>query len=605
MRVPDEKKLEIQRATDIVELIQQYVPLKRSGASFKGLCPFHNEKTPSFHVNPARQIFHCFGCHKGGDVFSFLVEHDKVTFPEALRILGERAGIRLDYESSQNGVGSGQRAAVLKANAFAADFYHRSWLEGAHSAGVRAYVEKRGISAGTAAQFKIGYAPEAWEALLGNARRAGIDDKTLELAGLVSPRSEGHGHYDRFRNRLMFPIWDGRNEVIGFGARTLDGREPKYLNSPETPVFSKGRCLYGLNFARSAAAKTNALAIVEGYTDVVVAHQFGFANVVATLGTALTEEHLRVLRRYGERVYVVYDGDAAGEKAADRSLDLFLRENVELRVVTLPAGLDPDEVLLQRGAEAFQACLDAAKELFDYRLDVAVRRFGAGSLATQAQVIDEILGSLLATTNPVRRDLSVMHVAGALRVDEKTLRLRLRERSAARAALPRPASAAPGTGASAPASGGAPLRASGARLRDPAIEAAEWLIEALLAAPEAIPMVRERVPLEDFPDDGTRRIAGTIFDLADSGHEVTAAAVTTILGDDPLARRVIELADQEFPRERAATRIDESARTLEIVRLKAQAAEHKRRMIVSTDPEEKTRLAMELESIRKAQHEKL
>ncbi|MBI3268528.1 MAG: DNA primase [Planctomycetes bacterium] len=575
-RIPDEKKLEILRATDIVELIQPYVPLKRAGANFKGLCPFHNEKTPSFIVNPARQSFHCFGCHKGGDCFTFLVEHDKVSFPEALKILADRAGIHVEFEGGDSGAGR-NRPGLLKVLQFAADFYHRSYLDSPGAAEVRDYVTRRGISAGSAAQFKLGYAPNAWDALLVAARKKEFSPAALVEGGLACPRRDGSGHYDRFRHRLQFPIWDGRDQVIGFGARTLDGTEPKYLNSPETPTFSKGRTLYGINFARGAAAKTGALCIMEGYTDVIVAHQFGFTNAVATLGTALTEDHVRLLRRYAARIYVVYDGDAAGEKAAERSLDMFLREDLELRVATLPAGLDPDECLLQRGKEVFQGCLDQAKELFEYRLEAACRRFGTDTIAGQTRVIEEILESLQAATNTVRRDLQVQRLAVELKVDENTLRRRLNERTAAAVAA---AGRAPGPNRDARAAGAAgPAGAVGRpAAHDRVSIAGEWLIEAMLADPQFVGLVREQVPPEDFPTQETREIAEGIFSLADSGHSVTVGAVSAVLGEGSLSGRVVELAEREFPPERARARIDDSIKTLVDARLKARSAEISRRL---------------------------
>lgn len=593
-RIPDDKKLEIQRATDIVELIQPYVPLKRTGANFKGLCPFHNEKTPSFIVSPARQTFHCFGCHKGGDCFTFLVEHDKVTFPEALKILADRAGIQVTFDEDPRGGGHG-RAALLKLTQLAGDFFHRFYLDSMQAADVRAYVTRRGISPGAAAQFKLGYAPNAWDGLLTAARKKGVNEKALEEAGLVCPRRDGSGYYDRFRHRLVFPIWDGRDETVGFGARALDDSEPKYLNSPETSLFSKGRSLYGINFARGAAAKTGALCIVEGYTDVIVAHQFGFTNVVATLGTALTDEHLRLLRRYAGRIYLVYDGDAAGVKAADRSLDLFLREEMEVRVATLPPGLDPDECLLQRGSEAFQGCLDAAQELFDYRLAAACRKFGSGSSAAQTGVIDEVLNSLMAATNPVRRGIMVQRIASELRLDYKTLEQRIREKErelAARRTAP--------AGAAAVAACAAPRRPTRDRVR----AAGEWLIEAMLAEPEFIGLVREQVPLEDFPPD-SRPLAERIFALAEGGHAVTPGTLAAVLAEGEQAGWVAELAARDFPRAGARERIDGSISTLAEARQKirlrelaGQLAEARK----SGDRQEEDRVLVEMHQIQRARH---
>jgi len=299
--IAEEKIVEVQRATDIVQVIGEYLPLKKAGSRYKALCPFHDEKTPSFMVNPTTQLFYCFGCHKGGNVFTFVMAQEKVDFPEALKMLARRAGVTVTFSEKESS-SEKEKTELLRINRWAAEWYHRNLMDTDAGQGVLEYVDKRGISRPMVARFLLGHSPPARAALLSAARKEGLSEQRLVQAGLVRPAIEGKDACDWFRGRLMFPIFDVRGSVIGFGARSLDGSEPKYLNTAETWLFSKGRNLYGLNFAKETAARLGKLCIVEGYTDVIMAHQHGIEWAVASCGTALTEEHVRLVRRYaGER----------------------------------------------------------------------------------------------------------------------------------------------------------------------------------------------------------------------------------------------------------------------------------------------------------------
>ncbi len=386
MMVPPHVLDEIRGRVDLVDLIGRYVPLKRAGERWKGLCPFHQEKTPSFTVNPKLGIFHCFGCHAGGDAFEFLKRHDRLEFPEAVRLLSERTGVPLPTEPGPRPE-AGAREALYRLMDWAARRYE-TWLwDRGDAERARRYLGERGLATDVARAFRLGYAPEGWDHLLSAARADDFSAETLFGAGLVLPRQTGSGHYDRFRGRLIFPIADGQGRVIAFGGRGLAGEEPKYLNSPETLLYQKGQTLYALHQARDRMAATRRALLVEGYIDCLIAHQAGFTEAVAVLGTALTPHHLGLLRRYADEVILFFDADRAGADAARRAEDLlersadphwwaldrkpntFGRPGLRLKVATLPAGHDPDTFLRQHGPAAFDTCCAAARNLLLYAIE--------------------------------------------------------------------------------------------------------------------------------------------------------------------------------------------------------------------------------------------
>ncbi len=387
---------EIRRSVDLVELVGRFVRLKKAGRNWKGLCPFHVEKTPSFTVNPERGIFHCFGCGVGGDAFEFLMRQDRLTFPEAVQTLARTAGIVLPEERGP-GSEEGGRTELFRVMALAADFFAQTlWKPGGEAA--RRYLQARGIDVEVARRFGLGLAPSAWDGLLAAMRAEGVEVEILERVGLVVRRESGTGHYDRFRGRLMFPIRDVQGRVVAFGGRTLADETPKYLNSPETPLYTKGNLLYAADLARAAIRERNRALLVEGYVDCLMAHQHGFTETVAALGTAFTPAQLALLRRWCEEVVTFFDADAAGQKAAERAAELLETGDVgtawavnrtgpyappapfRLKVALLPTGFDPDTFLRRHGAAAFAERLAAARSVLAWALDRAVADAdGAGS----------------------------------------------------------------------------------------------------------------------------------------------------------------------------------------------------------------------------------
>jgi len=388
---------QIREATDIAQLVSEHVALKSVGSNHKGLCPFHNEKTPSFYVVPSKQIFKCFGCGVGGDVFKFVQLREGVSFAEARTILGERAGITLDTRR-QHGADGHDRRQLAHVNDWAATYFRKQLVGSTTGQPARRYLQQRGISQQIGERFGLGYAPDRWDGLLSMAARMSIPVELLSAAGLVRARAEGSGHYDAFRHRLMFPIRDLSNRVIGFGGRALGDDPAKYINSAETALFEKGQNLYGLDQAREAIAEKGHAVLVEGYTDCLMAHQHGLRHVVATLGTALTERQVQVLRRFAERVTVVFDSDEAGQRAADRAIELFLTQQLSVRLAQVPEGKDPCDFLLTQGRDAFEARLGEAVDALEHKWRAVAGACRADETpASQLRAVDEFL-RIIATS---------------------------------------------------------------------------------------------------------------------------------------------------------------------------------------------------------------
>ncbi|HIE50712.1 MAG TPA: DNA primase [Armatimonadetes bacterium] len=403
-------KEEIRDRTDIVEVIEQYVPLHKAGKDYRGLCPFHEDTAPSFTVSPAKQMWYCFGCQEGGDVFRFLQLMENLSFPEAAERLAQRLGMHFTPSRAAARKAS-LRERIYDLNRCAAGFYQRM-LRGEAGCAGREYLAQRGLDEVTIARFRLGYAPNSWEALTGYLKQQGFSPAEIARAGLARPRRDGRGHYDYFRHRLIFPIHDPQGRVVAFGGRALtEEQTPKYLNTPETPAFDKSRTLYGLHLAARAIGEAEAAILVEGYLDAIAAHQFGLTNTVASLGTALTADHLRVLSRYTPRVFLVYDADSAGVKAALRSMALFEEVGLEVRIVTLPRGKDPDEFLRTEGVEAFRRLLDGALEVVDFRLRQVIARYGQHEESQRVTIVRELVPILAEVKSPLRQAEYLKNVA--------------------------------------------------------------------------------------------------------------------------------------------------------------------------------------------------
>jgi DNA primase len=417
--IKQEKIIEIRDRASIVEVISDYVTLRRVGRNFTGLCPFHAEKSPSFTVSEEKAIFHCFGCRAGGSVFQFLMQYDHLTFPEAVERVASRYGIEVERESTKNGA-AGERESLYRINERAAANYHKILF--GHPAGRRAldYLKSRKVSEELARRFLVGYAPPTGSGLLELLRKEQLSVKDALRLGLIGQRS-GQQFHEKFFGRLMFPIINAGGKIVGFGGRVLDGGLPKYINSSETPLFRKGSTLYGLHQAKEGIRRADRVVIVEGYLDVMALHQFGLSSAVATLGTALTSDHVRLLGRYTQNIVALFDGDDAGRKAAARSFEIFVETGLLGRAAFLPAGEDPDTYVHRHGPEALEKILEQAIPLADYYFSWLKQRFGM-SLEGKSQIASEVSRLLAKLSNPFEVDLLVQRAVDTLGIREELLR---------------------------------------------------------------------------------------------------------------------------------------------------------------------------------------
>ncbi|MEM6647407.1 MAG: DNA primase [Bacteroidota bacterium] len=454
MIIPDDKIEEVRSASDIVGVVGDYVRLKRRGSNFIGLCPFHNEKTPSFNVNPSLGIFKCFGCGAGGDVFSFVQRTESLGFVETVRLLAERSGIELPDEDNQDREAYNETESIYHALRMAARFFYTNLTQHEAGAAALAYVKGRGITPASVKAFGMGYALSSWDGLMKAAEANQISAEVLEKAGLIIPRSDGSGHYDRYRGRVIFPIFSHVGKVLGFGGRIMqpDPNQPKYINSPETKVYHKSRVLYGLYQGKQAIRREEEVILVEGYTDVIALHQAGVQNVVASSGTALTPEQVKMVGRYAKKIVMLYDADAAGAKAAIRGIDIVLEQGLTAYAVSLPGGEDPDSYVQTHGGEAFREYVKTQRldfVRFKYTLAQRSGTFDTPEGAAEAQ--RGVIETIARIPDPLMRETYMRTASDVLRVPdsylypvlERAVRERSRKRSRERYREPEPPPQAP------------------------------------------------------------------------------------------------------------------------------------------------------------------
>lgn len=436
---PDDTKDRILQSTDIVRLIGEQLALSKKGKEWVGLCPFHDDSKPSLSISPTKQIFKCFSCGAGGDVFTFVMKYHKMTFPETLQYLGERLGIevRTHHRSGVQGEPLDLRRQIAQANTHALAFFGSALTDAKQGQIARDYVIQRGIQPETARQFQLGYAPDQWDALVQTIQEQKWDHSSFEAAGLIGRRENAATYLDRFRHRLVFPIFDALGRPIAFGGRILpssdrsDRVNAKYLNSPETPLFNKSATLYGLDLAQKSMIQCRTALIVEGYLDVIACHQAGVRNVVATLGTALTREHVIQLRRFVDKVVLVFDGDEAGQRAADRAVELFLTESVDVSIAVLPRNLeaptDPAELLTRKdGVAMWQKSIDTAQDAISYQFQrLQLQLDAADSVTGRQKVVETYLSRLaqmgLLRTGELRQALVIQRLADLLKINQATI----------------------------------------------------------------------------------------------------------------------------------------------------------------------------------------
>ena len=556
-RYADNQIEEVRARADIVEIIGAHVRLRKAGRNWVGLCPFHNEKTPSFSVNAERGFFHCFGCGVGGTVYNFLIKMEGLSFPEAVRSLAQKYGVALP-EIDEPGPARGEREAMLRANEVAAQFFeHVLWNPRSTSdaGAVREYLNSRGLSRETARHFRVGYAPSHPASLAAALEKRGLADAGLRI-GLI--KQDANGRRDMFRARVMFPIRDAQGRVLAFGGRVMDDRQPKYLNSPESPLYSKTRTLYGIHEARQAIQSKDRVILVEGYFDVIALWQAGFKEAVAGCGTALTVEQLRFLSRYTKNVLACFDGDSAGRKASLRALEIFLQAGLLGRGIFIPQGFDPDTFVRDRGAQSFEELIGAAELLIDYFLTeqaIASR----GSIEKRSEAAKRVTAILKQVGDPFQFDMLARKAADTLGVDEHLLR------DEGRKSAPRPMRDTSRRGPI-----GAPIQDGGAKaevglialaMLNPALRSviAQSQVRTLFADPLLAELIDEICALGDAPVAIDQFMAERITPELQSS--ISAIAVANIIDDEAQMRTLVGDYIAAIERKRRQREVDDLKRS--------------------------------------------
>jgi DNA primase len=527
--IPDEVVEEIRTRSDIVEVISERIQLKKSGANYKGLCPFHSEKTPSFIVSPGKQIFHCFGCGTGGNVYQFIMQIENIPFPDAVLYLAKRYGIGIP-EQKGKGINSSQKSILYNVNELASDFFRRQLLESPQGRAAREYLKKRGIKDDTANVFKIGYASPLREGIQQFFRDKGVSVDTQRLAGLIKEKEDGGGYIDKFRDRIIFPISDTEGRVVGFGGRILNDAEerPKYLNSPETPVYKKGDILYGLNLSKEQIRKTKEAFLVEGYFDLITAYQNGIKNIIATSGTALTENHAGVLKRYTDNITLLFDGDDAGRSASMRGGAALLNKGIKVKVIPLPSENDPDSFIKEKGMEGFLIAANEAKLYMEYIIEKTISESDMKNTDGKIKCVRTVLPYLSLISGSIERSAYLSLLADRTGVKEKAIMEEM-NKQIVESRESRVESLK--------------LRTPNSELRTPNSNKAERiLVQLMLLDSKNIDKIKRHISADDFSDSDMAKITSILFSFSGREEVVTLSQVMDMLHEERLKRLASELA---------------------------------------------------------------
>ncbi|MCP4374313.1 MAG: DNA primase [Deltaproteobacteria bacterium] len=550
--ISEDKISEIKNTVDIVDIISDVVTLKKAGKNYIGLCPFHSEKTPSFTVSPEKKIFHCFGCQAGGNVFTFMMKNEGISFPEAVRIIAAKCGINIPAQrlSQDQKRKISEREKLLDVNRQAMNYFSNILLSSSTGKIAKEYLKKRKITKDIIKSFAIGYAQEGWDNLISYFFKKKISPRLLEKSGLIIPRRKGNGFYDRFRGRIIFPIFNISSQVIGFGGRVLDDSDPKnakYLNSPETPVYTKSHSLYGLNRAKDKLRELKTVFVVEGYFDLLALHQHDIVNSVATLGTSLTAEHVRLIRGYiGKtgKVILVYDSDDAGLKAAYRSIEIFDKGYVDAKIMVLPDGYDPDSYLFKLGQKSFLKEYSKAKSIMAFLIDFSEKKHG-DSIEGKIQIISDMKKPLSDINDSVARSLYVKELAERLDIDESAILEKVREERTVSSDQLRKKNIL------------SVSQGGGLTKKESRIE--RQIIAMMLQYPEILPELNKRNILEYFENDTLKSIGQKILIYtdknginapdSDSGHgiakEIYVSEIINLIDDKEKKSIIAALAFEE------------------------------------------------------------
>jgi len=521
--IPEDVISQVIERCDISEIVSEYLPLKKAGRNFKACCPFHHEKTPSFVVNRDKQIFHCFGCGVGGNVVSFVMQHEHMDFPTALRVLAQKVGIDVPEASDERTQKTKSlKEALFHANDLAANFFHQVLVSGEKGAkAAQDYLKQRQVKLETVKALKIGFALDQWEDLIAHLRSKEISLSLMEKSGLVVAKEKGDGFYDRFRDRIIFPIFDVRNRCIGFGARTMRKEvSAKYINSPETAVYTKGHHLYGLHLVKNAIVQKDIAVIVEGYMDFLTPYQEGFEPIVASLGTALTTEQIRLLRRYTKNIVMLFDSDTAGESAMIRSLDTLIEEDMNVKVAVLGEKQDPDSFVRNHGIADFQKRIDEAQTLFDYKLRILTEKYDRSGIEGRAKISAEMLATIAKVRNHILKEGYLRKLAQELSVSEQALSLEMEKNLKS------------------PFVSEAPMRK---KVSGPVRMVERNLLRLLFEEGAMISSIQKEVKISDFQDDKVRPIVEQLFGLSKEKEDLEASKLIQYFHDQETLSFLSEL----------------------------------------------------------------
>lgn len=518
-RIPENILDDVLSRVNIVEIISSYLPLKRAGRNFKALCPFHHEKTASFMVSPYRQIYHCFGCGESGNAFKFLMRYERLDFKEAVETLAKKAGVVLPEVTKQDYKNSSLVTELYRINELAAGFFEKN-LNNPIGMGAMDYLLKRQLKKESISLFKLGYVPNSWDALMNFLRMRNSNLSLIEKAGLILQKPGG-GYYDRFRNRIIFSIFDVKSRVVGFGARVLDNTLPKYINSPETFIYTKGKNLYGLNLAKDSIRDLDFVVIVEGYLDLIIPYQQDLKNIVASLGTALTLEQVRLLKRFTHNVVMVYDGDAAGELATLRTLDIFIEEGMNVKVVSLPSGYDPDSYVREKGIQSLKDMIHKAQGLLDFKMRTLKTHYDIKNIEDKAKIAHCMLETINKFTNAVLKSEYIRKLANELNIKEDALLQEARKTKEEKLNY----------------------RDFNAQVQKKALNVKpteKLLIKLLLEERELIERIRHKLEPSDFHDEKTSKLVSAMFDLLGQGKDIEPNLLMNHCNDDDISQILCE-----------------------------------------------------------------
>jgi len=568
---------EIQSSLSIVDVIDEYVKLKKIGKNFKALCPFHIEKTPSFIVSEDKQIYHCFGCGEGGNMFNFTMKHLNMKFPEAAEFLANKVGIKIPEKQSFKKDSLFDK--IYQVNKIATSYYHQ--LLG-RSQKTNDYIKNRGFKKDIVDKFLIGYATADWEGLRNFAKRKGFSDKLLQEAGLVLPGKKG-GYYDRFRNRVIFPIFDINSRIVGFGGRVLDKSTPKYINSPETKVYNKSKHLYGLNFTKSFIREKDYVIVLEGYTDVLSLYQVGIKNVVANLGTALTHQHIRELKRFSDNIIVVYDSDEAGRLASLRNLDLLIENDMRVKLVCLPHGKDPDSYIQEFGSSNFLKLVNNAKDLINYKLDILSYRADDIDIHKKKQIVEDILISIGKINDHILKSEYLKQLSGLTNIDEEVLRKHLQSLYKDHRAE---------------FSDSFNMYDRNFVNEKDASPTERLLLRAMLESSGALELAKEKVNPEDLKDPAIKEIVKAVFSLYSKDNIVALDKLMRYVGHESYNKLLAGIFCEFENMPENVKVLNDCISSIELKKLNVQLSELKKRL-EKANQEEKKELLFSYDSLHK------